>query len=273
MSFTIRRFFQKTPVDLFRSGNAQGPKLQNFRANRDAKPHHFFSIKGRQWVSAVGENPPFPGTSSWDIKFHTGTYLWRIPERSLIPPGLTLINDKPNHWKWCPAENMELDEFLLLLEKAGSTPPWVRLPKSEIPSDSDPIPPSHPDSDSQVLYALVDYYKILQQEVKLKDPEEAALLYNDLFALHNIIESWPTMQMSASGYQQQSSYPGMFKRSYWSNSQKHVVPALLDVEVKFFLLNAISNMKARARHTPNNDDDAGLIWNDIFYLENWLKNE
>ncbi len=44
-------------------------------------------------------------------------WVWKIPRNTIVPSGLKLINDRPDHYSVCPTSNMPLDEFKGLLAK------------------------------------------------------------------------------------------------------------------------------------------------------------
>lgn len=44
-------------------------------------------------------------------------WVWKIPRNTIVPSGPKLINDRPDHYRVCPASNIPLDEFKGLLAK------------------------------------------------------------------------------------------------------------------------------------------------------------
>jgi hypothetical protein len=75
---------RKTPVDLYRMGNAISSRMENIRA----KDIDMYEADGKMWVE--------------------------------IPNELRVVNDYGNHWLWEPSYSMPLDEYQRVLESVGN---------------------------------------------------------------------------------------------------------------------------------------------------------
>jgi hypothetical protein len=97
-----------TTINLYRMGNASGPKMENVRIkypNPDIECHT--DVSGCVWVLA-GTG----GLSVWDIPNPglRGT-SWLIPSGTPYSDRLHLWSDEPGHWLWEPAQDMLLSDF------------------------------------------------------------------------------------------------------------------------------------------------------------------
>jgi RHS repeat-associated protein len=99
--------------DIYRGGNASGPKLGNVR------PKDFPGFP--EPLQIVG--PP-GGISSQGSIGGTGPW-WKFPAGSPLPEGICLVNDSGDHWLWRPATNMPLSTYIQLLQTTG--PAWTRV--------------------------------------------------------------------------------------------------------------------------------------------------
>lgn len=96
-----------TPVDLYRAGNATGPKMDHVRPNRDIA---VIQQNGVAWV-----NPSSGGVSTRERMHWRFQGWWRIPKGTAFSDLLTVRNDHGDHWSWEPAQSMELAEYVRLL--------------------------------------------------------------------------------------------------------------------------------------------------------------
>jgi hypothetical protein len=99
---------KQTPVELFRSGNKSGARLDKVRtqgAGRDVDTR--IDGTGDIWVIANGK-----GVSTWDAldSRWTGT-PWRLPAGTTYSDLLLVWNDVSGHWVWEPVGDMRLSEY------------------------------------------------------------------------------------------------------------------------------------------------------------------
>jgi hypothetical protein len=97
-----------TPVDLYRAGNATGPRMDHVRPNRDIA---VTQQNGVDWV-----HPLSGGISTREQPYWAFRGWWRIPKGTAFSDLLTVRNDHGDHWSWEPARSMELAEYVRLLE-------------------------------------------------------------------------------------------------------------------------------------------------------------
>ena len=99
--------------DIYRGGNAAGPRLDNVR------PQDFpeFSLP----LGMVG--PPGGISSAGSVK-GSGAW-WKFPAGSPVPEGICLVNDSGDHWLWQPVAVMPLSIYIQLLQTTG--PVWTRV--------------------------------------------------------------------------------------------------------------------------------------------------
>jgi hypothetical protein len=104
----------KTTTDLYRRGNASGPRLAHVRLGKDLVTFQ----KGRdEWVAAHS------GGVSTFSKQGPGRNWWRLPAESDFPDDLYVVNDHGNHYNWEPGIDMPLSDFLA---KLASVEPGFR---------------------------------------------------------------------------------------------------------------------------------------------------
>src|SRR5262245_53608621 len=98
-----------TPVDLFRAGNAGGPRLDHVRPNRDIAAYR---QGGVDWVRAgTGGVSTFASRKPW------GGIWWRLPAGTTHSDLLLVYNDHGDHWVWAPAQDMGMDRYTALLAR------------------------------------------------------------------------------------------------------------------------------------------------------------
>jgi hypothetical protein len=98
---------RKTPVDLYRMGNAISPRLDNIRA----KDIEMYEDNEKTWVSANSG-----GISTFAVR-GSGRNWWKLVREtsalrnrgSEIPSLLRVVNDYGDHWLWEPSYSMTLD--------------------------------------------------------------------------------------------------------------------------------------------------------------------
>jgi RHS repeat-associated protein len=95
--------------DLYRSGNAQGPKLgpENMRPGKEITPN--------------GMAVPTMGASSFESIVGSGRW-WRFPAEVPVPSTLCLRHTHGNHWQFEPAQPTSLSEFGAAL--MSTRPAW-----------------------------------------------------------------------------------------------------------------------------------------------------
>jgi hypothetical protein len=98
--------------DLYRSGNAGGPRIDHVREGKDITP------------DANGDVHPLQGgVSSFAIR-KTAPKWWKFPANTAAPAGIAIRNDHGSHWSWEPAQVMPLGNFINALGQ--SAPNWVK---------------------------------------------------------------------------------------------------------------------------------------------------
>jgi hypothetical protein len=108
--------FYLVPEDVYRLGNAAGPKLDNVRQS-DVETNE---INGVVMVVANGK-----GVSVFDrdglARVPLAGWVWRIPARTPLPAGLKFVHDPlpdiPGHYVIAPVHNMPLAKYKGLLEE------------------------------------------------------------------------------------------------------------------------------------------------------------
>lgn len=101
------------PENLFRLGNATGPRLDNIRRPKDVDTTE---INGILVVIANGKGISLSTKDRIESTPMSG-WVWKIPKGTSVPVGLKLLNDRPGHYSIAPTSNIPLDEFKGLLSK------------------------------------------------------------------------------------------------------------------------------------------------------------
>jgi hypothetical protein len=96
----------RTPVDLFRRGNASGPRLARVRVGTDIAT---VQKNGEDWVVARSG-----GVSTFSAPGR-GANWWRLPAGTDYPDELLVVNDHGNHYNWEPNVDLPLRAFVALL--------------------------------------------------------------------------------------------------------------------------------------------------------------
>lgn len=92
---------RETPVDLFRMGNANSPRMDRVRP-QDVS---IYEDNDQRWVM-----PNSGGISTFSM-LGKGKNWWKLDQGTKIPPDLKLVNDHSNHWAWEPSSMMSLDQY------------------------------------------------------------------------------------------------------------------------------------------------------------------
>ena len=111
--------FTTVPVDLFRMGNASGPRLDKVRLGKDVGSTEEILPSGKT-VTMVG---PDGGMSTFDAKNPTLTGVWwRIPAGVKLPDTIRVTKDhgvwnaaarlRITHYSFRPARKMTLAEYV-----------------------------------------------------------------------------------------------------------------------------------------------------------------
>jgi hypothetical protein len=96
----------KTPTDLYRRGNASGPRMAHVRLGKDILT---FQKNGDDWVAARSG-----GVSTFSVQ-GAGTNWWCLPAGFDYPDELYVVNDHGNHYNWEPRVDLPLADFVALL--------------------------------------------------------------------------------------------------------------------------------------------------------------
>jgi Domain of unknown function (DUF4157) len=99
--------------DLFRDGNASGPRIDNVRVPKDIE------VDSDGYVDGPGKGGP----SSFAIPKSEKNW-WKYPSSKPDPSGIVVRNDHNKHWAWEPARRMKLDEYKSRLR--ASVPDWSK---------------------------------------------------------------------------------------------------------------------------------------------------
>jgi hypothetical protein len=106
----------KTPIPLYRQGNATSPRMDNVRPDKDVAT---FMDEGVVWVLTTLADSTLPGDISTFASQGRGKNLWKLDPGIDIPIELELINDHNNHWLWQPSMTMPIDEYKAALKQVG----------------------------------------------------------------------------------------------------------------------------------------------------------
>ena len=100
-----------TTTDLYRRGNAAGPRLARVRVGKDIVP---FRKNGVDWVAAHSG-----GVSTFSVR-GPGKNWWHLPAGYDYPAEISVINDHGNHYNWEPSVDLPLSVFIEFLESVES---------------------------------------------------------------------------------------------------------------------------------------------------------
>lgn len=102
----------KTPIPLYRQGNAISPRMDNVRPDKDVAT---FSEEGVIWVLTTLTDSTLPGGISTFASLRRGKNWWKLDSGIDIPTELKLVNDYNSHWLWQPSSIMPMEEYKLAL--------------------------------------------------------------------------------------------------------------------------------------------------------------
>ncbi|NJL41182.1 MAG: hypothetical protein HC899_34005 [Leptolyngbyaceae cyanobacterium SM1_4_3] len=100
---------RKTPVDLYRMGNAMSARMDHVRS----KDIDLYEVDGECWVAAGSG-----GISTFAVQ-GSGKNWWRLDQNAVIPNELRLINDYGNHWLWEPSYAMPIATYKVALQRVS----------------------------------------------------------------------------------------------------------------------------------------------------------
>lgn len=96
----------RTTTDLYRRGNALGPRLAHVRVSKDVVT---FLQNGIEFVRAHSG-----GVSTFSSP-GPGRNWWLLPAGSAYPDEISVLNDHGNHYNWEPNVDLPLVDFVALL--------------------------------------------------------------------------------------------------------------------------------------------------------------
>jgi hypothetical protein len=96
----------RTTADLYRRGNAAGPRMTHVRVGKDVVT---YTRAGVDWVAAGSG-----GVSTFATQ-GPGKNWWLLPAGFDCPEGLIVVNDHGNHYSWEPKVDLPLSAFVALL--------------------------------------------------------------------------------------------------------------------------------------------------------------
>ncbi len=127
MPTTAPQYLYMIDEDLYRFGNATTSKLDNVRLHRNEVNTYdrngvLMVRSDGKGISLITESRLASLIASGDMQ---GSYVWKIPPRFPIHPGLALFPDTdrlkpgqlPEHYFLCPQSDMPLSEYVGLLAK------------------------------------------------------------------------------------------------------------------------------------------------------------
>ncbi|MBD2612083.1 MAG: hypothetical protein RMY62_015945 [Nostoc sp. ZfuVER08] len=106
----------QTPIALYRQGNANSPRMDNVRPNKDIAT---FEEKNFIFVTTTLQDGTSPGGISTFATPGRGKNWWKLDPATDIPAQLKLVNDRENHWLWQPDEIMFLEDYKTALRQVG----------------------------------------------------------------------------------------------------------------------------------------------------------
>ncbi|MFN7524748.1 MAG: hypothetical protein ACK5RD_16720, partial [Aphanizomenon sp.] len=97
-----------TPITLYRQGNANSPRMDNVRPDKDIA---CYDKEGRVWVMTTLADGESTGGISTSANPGYGKNWWQLQAGTKIPEQLELVNDYDNHWLWKPIQDMPLEDY------------------------------------------------------------------------------------------------------------------------------------------------------------------
>ena len=96
--------------DLYRLGNFTSSRLDHLRSGKDIDTYDRNTII---YVRANGKGISL--LTEARANTFTGAWLWKLPAGTMLPTGLLLNHDAPEHYSLCPATDMNLEAYRALL--------------------------------------------------------------------------------------------------------------------------------------------------------------
>jgi hypothetical protein len=96
----------QTITDLYRRGNAAGPRMARVRIGKDIV---IYQNQGVDWVRAHSG-----GVSTFSVQ-GPGRNWWLLPAGFDYPADLSVVNDHGDHYSWEPNIDLPLTDFMALL--------------------------------------------------------------------------------------------------------------------------------------------------------------
>ncbi|MBD2303422.1 hypothetical protein H6G80_07500 [Nostoc sp. FACHB-87] len=100
---------RKTPVDLYRMGNATSSRMDNIRS-QDIETYE----EDGDILVVAGSG----GISTFAVQ-GIGKNWWKLEKGNDIPNELRLVNDYGNHWLWEPSYTMRMEDYKTALRLVG----------------------------------------------------------------------------------------------------------------------------------------------------------
>jgi hypothetical protein len=114
--------------DVFRSGNAGGPRIDHVReyVHAGVGPLPAENLPPRMDIAVDKDGFVYPvngGVSSTD-NVQRGKPWWKFPKEASPPAEITVRNDKPTHWAWEPSRKMKFTDYVAALKSSIGN--WVK---------------------------------------------------------------------------------------------------------------------------------------------------
>ncbi|MFZ5856005.1 MAG: hypothetical protein ACOYZ6_04175 [Chloroflexota bacterium] len=107
---------------LYRAGDGSSPALKNIHTQENPYGNGRIDIP----VDADGNvHPHSGGMSSVTQPLQRWKDTWAYPSGAKPPRGITIVNDKPGHWRWEPSWEMSKTNFVDLLYSTLAD--WIQL--------------------------------------------------------------------------------------------------------------------------------------------------
>ena len=103
----------KTPLNLYRQGNANSARRDNVRPNKDVAT---YEENGQVWVDAT-----LGGGISTFATQRSGKNWWKLDAGTYIPGELDLVNDHNDHWLWKPSYTIPIEQYKEALRLTGAS--------------------------------------------------------------------------------------------------------------------------------------------------------
>jgi hypothetical protein len=112
---TVSGYMRISSVDVYRSGNASGPRLSALRL-KDTHPDDPDIETYADHTGAVLVRASSGGVSVWERPDRRWRKIWMLPAGSAYPTELKLWSDIAPHWIIAPATDMFLLKYVSALD-------------------------------------------------------------------------------------------------------------------------------------------------------------